>query len=184
VIASGASNDPVGGAFRTVYEEEHEQFRDTVKSFIDATVRPNFEAWEAAGIVDRSFYADAGKQGLIGFEVPEEFGGSGVEDFRFNAVIGEEFGRAGLTSAASCLSLHSDVILPYFLAASAEQKQRWLPGIGSGELITAIAMTEPGTGSDLAGIRTRAVRDGSWTTGSTCSTAPRRSSPAVRTPTW
>jgi long-chain-acyl-CoA dehydrogenase len=150
----------VGGPFRTVYDEEHEQFRDTVRTFIDACVRPNDAAWEAAGIVDRSFYVQAGKQGLIGFEVPEEFGGSGVEDFRFNAVIGEEFGRAGFTSTASCLSLHSDVILPYFLAASPEQRTRWLPGIASGETVTAIAMTEPGTGSDLAGIRTRATREG------------------------
>jgi long-chain-acyl-CoA dehydrogenase len=146
--------------FGTVYEPEHEQFRGTVRSFIDASVRPHDAAWEAAGIVDRSFYAQAGKQGLIGFEVPEEYGGSGVVDFRFNAVIQEEFGRAGFTSSSSCLSLHSDVILPYFLAASDEQKARWLPGIASGETITAIAMTEPGTGSDLAGIRTKAVLDG------------------------
>jgi long-chain-acyl-CoA dehydrogenase len=152
------SKDPVGGSYRSVYTEEHEQFRDTVKTFIDASVRPNDEAWESAGIVDRSFYTDAGKQGLIGFEVPEEYGGSGVEDFRFNAVIQEEFGRAGFTSTSSCLSLHSDVILPYFLAASPEQRQRWLPGIATGETVTAIAMTEPGTGSDLAGIRTKATR--------------------------
>ena len=146
--------------FRSVYEEEHEQFRDTVRTFIEQRVAPYFDDWEKAGIVDRSFYTEAGKQGLIGFEVPEEFGGAGVEDFRFNAIIGEEFGRAGYTSAASCLSLHSDVILPYFLSANDEQKARWLPGLATGETVTAIAMTEPGTGSDLAGIRTRAVRDG------------------------
>ncbi len=146
--------------YRCVYAEEHEQFRATVRTFLQTSVAPHFDDWERAGIVDRSFYTQAGKQGLIGFEVPEEYGGAGVADFRFNAVIAEEFGRAGYTSASSCLSLHSDVILPYFLSGNDEQKQRWLPGIASGETVTAIAMTEPGTGSDLAGIRTRAVRDG------------------------
>jgi long-chain-acyl-CoA dehydrogenase len=154
------SPDRIGGPFRAVYEEGHELFRDTVRAFIGKRVEPFDEKWERAGVVDRSLYTDAGSQGLIGFEVPEEYGGAGVRDFRFNAVIQEEFGHAGYTAAASCLSLHNDVVLPYFLAADEAQRSRWLPGIGGGRTITAIAMTEPGTGSDLAGIRTRARRDG------------------------
>jgi len=154
------SPDRIGGPFLGVYEEGHELFRDTVRAFIGKRVEPFDEKWERAGVVDRSLYTDAGSQGLIGFEVPEEYGGAGVRDFRFNAVIQEEFGHAGYTAAASCLSLHNDVVLPYFLAADEAQRSRWLPGIGGGRTITAIAMTEPGTGSDLAGIRTRARRDG------------------------
>jgi alkylation response protein AidB-like acyl-CoA dehydrogenase len=157
---ASSARDRIGGPHRAVYDEEHEQFRDTVAKFVETSVRPFDERWERAGIVDRSLYTDAGAQGLIGFEVPEAYGGAGVRDFRFNAVIGEEFGYAGLTAAASCLSLHNDVVLPYFLGGNAEQRARWLPGIGTGATVTAIAMTEPGTGSDLAGIATRAHRDG------------------------
>ncbi|HEX4247855.1 MAG TPA: acyl-CoA dehydrogenase family protein [Pseudonocardia sp.] len=154
------TTDRIGSPYRGVYGDEHEQFRDTVRTFVETRVRPCHEQWERAGVVDRALYTDAGAQGLIGFEVPETYGGAGVRDFRFNAVIQEEFGYAGFTSASSCLSLHNDVVLPYFLAGDAEQRARWLPGIGAGELVTAIAMTEPGAGSDLAGIRTRARRDG------------------------
>jgi long-chain-acyl-CoA dehydrogenase len=159
-VSNSPGRERVGGPFRAVYEDEHEQFRDTVRKFVETSVRPFDQQWERAGRVDRAFYTGAGAQGLIGFEVPETYGGAGVSDFRFNAVIQEEFGYAGFTSTASCLSLHNDVVLPYFLAADDRQRARWLPGIASGETVTAIAMTEPGTGSDLAGIRTRAVRDG------------------------
>ena len=120
---------------------------------------PNAEKWEAERIVDRSAYVAAGKYGLIGFNMPEEFGGGGSDDFRFNAIIDEEIAKAGVPAPA--LSLHNDVVGPYFKdLTNDEQKKRWLPGITSGETIIAIAMTEPGAGSDLAGIRTSAVRDG------------------------
>ncbi|SPX89664.1 acyl-CoA dehydrogenase [Mycobacterium xenopi] len=120
---------------------------------------PNAEKWERERIVDRSAYVAAGKYGLIGFNMPERYGGGGSDDFRFNAVINEELAKWG--SVAPALSLQNDVVGPYFKTlATDEQKERWLPGIITGETIVAIAMTEPGAGSDLAGIRTSAVRDG------------------------
>jgi acyl-CoA dehydrogenase len=144
---------------RLIYEAEHEAFRQTVKDYIERELVPNAEKWETERLVDRSAYTAAGKYGLIGFNMPEEFGGGGSEDFRFNAIIDEEMARSGVDGPA--LSLHNDVVGPYFKGlADDEQKQRWMPGITSGELIIAIAMTEPGAGSDLAGIRTSAVRDG------------------------
>ena len=144
---------------RTVYEPEHEQFREVVREFLAREVAPHARAWEKAGIVDREVYRAAGKHGVIGFNVPEEFGGGGVDDFRFNAVVTEELARAGPGTPA--FSLHNDVIAPYFTSlTTSAQRQRWLPGFASGDLIGAIAMTEPGTGSDLAGIRTRAILDG------------------------
>jgi acyl-CoA dehydrogenase len=144
---------------RLIYEAEHEAFRQTVKDYIERELVPNADKWETERLVDRSAYTAAGKYGLIGFNMPEEFGGGGSEDFRFNAIIDEEMARSGVDGPA--LSLHNDVVGPYFKGlADDEQKQRWMPGITSGELIIAIAMTEPGAGSDLAGIRTSAVRDG------------------------
>ena len=144
---------------RLVLEAEHEAFRETVRQFIEQELVPNAERWEADRLVDRSAFVAAGKYGLIGFNMPEEYGGGGVDDFRFNAVIDEEISRYG--GPAPALSLQNDVVGPYFSSLSNdEQKQRWLPGITSGELIVAVAMTEPGAGSDLAGIRTSAVRDG------------------------
>ena len=144
---------------RTIYDAEHEAFRDTVRGYIDSELVPNAEKWEADRIVDRSAYVAAGKHGLIGFNMPEEFGGGGSDDFRFNAIIDEEIAKAGVPAPA--LSLHNDVVGPYFKdLTNDEQKKRWLPGITSGETIIAVAMTEPGAGSDLAGIRTSAVRDG------------------------
>ncbi|MCW2688056.1 MAG: acyl-CoA dehydrogenase, partial [Mycobacterium sp.] len=145
---------------RLIFEADHEQLRETTRQFIEREVAPNAEKWEADRIVDRSAYVAAGKYGLIGFNMPEEYGGGGSEDFRFNAVINEEIAKWG--SVAPALSLQNDVVGPYFKTlANDEQKERWLPGIISGETIVAIAMTEPGAGSDLAGIRTSAVRDGS-----------------------
>ena len=144
---------------RLVFDEEHELLRETVRQFIEREVAPNAERWERDRLVDRSAYVAAGKYGLIGFNMPEEYGGGGSDDFRFNAVIVEELAKWG--STAPSLSLQNDVVGPYFKSlGNDEQKARWLPGIVSGDTIVAIAMSEPGAGSDLAGIRTSAVRDG------------------------
>ncbi|MFI8086091.1 acyl-CoA dehydrogenase family protein [Kitasatospora sp. NPDC086009] len=144
---------------RDIYTEEHEDFRATVRSFLAKEVLPHYDRWERAGIVDRSAWLAAGRQGLLGLAVPEEYGGGGAADFRYAAVLAEEFARAGASGLA--LGLHNDIIGPYLTSlATDEQKRRWLPGFCSGELITAIAMTEPGTGSDLQGIRTHAVDQG------------------------
>jgi len=146
---------------RTLFDPEHDQFRASVRQFLAKEVEPRNEEFERAGIVDRDVFLKAGEAGFLGFAVPEEHGGGGVRDFRYNAVLGEETQAAGLASAGLGLTLHTDICLPYFLDLTTdEQKQRWLPGIATGELITAVAMTEPGTGSDLAGIATTAVRDG------------------------
>ena len=145
---------------RLVFEAEHEALRETTRQYIESELVPNAEKWERERIVDRSAFVAAGKYGLIGFNMPEEYGGGGSDDFRFNAVIDEEIARYG--GPAPSLSLQNDVVGPYFKElANDEQKKRWLPGIASGETIVAIAMTEPGAGSDLAGIRTSGVRDGS-----------------------
>jgi alkylation response protein AidB-like acyl-CoA dehydrogenase len=144
---------------RLVFEAEHEQLRETTREYIERELVPNAEKWERERIVDRGAFVAAGKYGLIGFNLPEEFGGGGSDDFRFNAVIDEELARYG--GPQPSLSLQNDVVGPYFKRLSnEEQKRRWLPGIAGGETIIAIAMTEPGAGSDLAGIRTSAVRDG------------------------
>ena len=117
--------------------------------------------WEEAGIAPHELYAKAGEYGFIGMTIAEEFGGGGTDDFRFNQVIAEELAAAGIGGAGLGLTLHNDITTPYFVEyLNDEQSQRWLPGIASGELVTAIAMTEPGTGSDLAGIATTAIRDG------------------------
>jgi alkylation response protein AidB-like acyl-CoA dehydrogenase len=145
---------------RTVFDPEHEQFREVVREFLAREVAPHALAWEAAGIVDREVYRAAGKHGVIGFNVPDEFGGGGVSDFRFNAVVAEELAVAGPGTPA--FTLHNDIVAPYLVSLSTpEQQQRWLPGFASGDLIGAIAMSEPGAGSDLAGVRTHAERDGS-----------------------
>ena len=146
---------------RTLFEDEHDLFRTSFRQFLDKEVAPHNDEWERAGIADRSIYRKAGESGFLGFAAPEEYGGGGVDDFRYNQVIAEEIQLAGVNAAATGIGLHNDVCLPYFLhAATDEQKARWLPGICSGELITAIAMTEPGIGSDLAGMTTTAIRDG------------------------
>ncbi|MPZ64163.1 MAG: acyl-CoA dehydrogenase [Pseudonocardiaceae bacterium] len=145
---------------RVIFDTEHEAFRDMVRDFLGREVTPHHEQWERDGIVSRELWLAGGKAGLLGTDVPEAYGGGGVADFRFNAIMSEELSRAGASGVG--FPLHNDVIAPYLLRlCSEEQRQRWLPGFCSGELITAIAMTEPGTGSDLQGIRTSAVRDGS-----------------------
>ncbi|MER6951423.1 acyl-CoA dehydrogenase family protein [Nonomuraea sp. NPDC000554] len=144
---------------RDLYDEEHLLFRDTVREFMAREVVPHHAQWEKDGIVPREVWKKAGEIGMFGFSVPEEYGGAGITDFRYNAVIVEEIIRNGASGLG--FSLHNDVMAPYVVELTDdEQKQRWLPGFVSGELITAIAMTEPGAGSDLQGIRTTAVREG------------------------
>jgi acyl-CoA dehydrogenase len=144
---------------RDLFTEDHDAFRRTVRGFYERHVIPFHKEWEEAGIVDRGVWLEAGKQGLLGMEVPEEYGGGGVSDFRYNVVVTEENVRARASGIG--FGLHNDVVAPYLLKlATEEQKQRWLPGFCTGEIITAIAMSEPGAGSDLQGITTTAVRDG------------------------
>ena len=146
---------------RTLLSEEHELFRDSVRQFIEREIAPNYDKWELEGSTPHELFATAGASGFFGVEVPEEYGGGGVEDFRYNAVFGEELVLAGYNASAVGLTLHNDICIPYFLGLGTdEQKARWLPGICSGELVTAIAMTEPGIGSDLASMSTTAIKDG------------------------
>jgi alkylation response protein AidB-like acyl-CoA dehydrogenase len=146
---------------QSIYEETHDLFRESFRAFVDAEMAPRREEFEKAGIMDREIYAAAGKHGFVGMAVPEQYGGGGVTDFRFNAVINEELALGAMGGGGNGISLHNDITSPYFIEyCTEEQAARWLPGIASGELITAIAMTEPGTGSDLASIATTAVRDG------------------------
>jgi alkylation response protein AidB-like acyl-CoA dehydrogenase len=146
---------------RSLFDADHEAFRESFRAFLDKEVVPHLAEWDAAGIVPREVFAAAGRSGFLGMDVPEELGGGGVADFRFNTVIAEETMRAGAAGAGLGISLHNDICLPYFLAyCDDDQRKRWLPGIASGELITAIAMTEPGIGSDLASMSTTARRDG------------------------
>ncbi|OEV02800.1 acyl-CoA dehydrogenase family protein [Streptomyces oceani] len=140
---------------RTVFNEDHEAFRRTIREFIEAEVVPHYPRWSEEGVVPRDFYKKLGELGVFGIEVPEEYGGAGETSFKFNAVLTEETTRAGVSFGGS--SVHTALCLPYFMKyANAEQKRRWLPGFVSGDMMTAIAMTEPGTGSDLAGMRTTA----------------------------
>jgi alkylation response protein AidB-like acyl-CoA dehydrogenase len=148
-------------AARLEYTAEHHQFRQLVRDFVQQTVVPAHEDWEKEGCWDRSLFIEAGKLGLLGFSVPEHLGGPGVNDFRYNAIVIDELQRAGAASEAIAFTLQNDVVLPYLTdLTTPEQQQRWLPGVVTGETVLGIAMTEPGTGSDLAGIRTAAVRDG------------------------
>ncbi|MCV7266335.1 acyl-CoA dehydrogenase family protein [Mycolicibacterium poriferae] len=150
---------PVIAYQRTLFEPEHDLFRESFRAFLERHVAPNHEQWEADKLVDRGVWLEAGKQGFLGMAVPEEYGGGGNPDFRYNTIITEEV-TAGRYSGLG-FSLHNDVTAPYLIRlANEEQKQRWLPKFCTGELISAIAMTEPGTGSDLQGIKTRAVKDG------------------------
>ncbi|WP_248962613.1 acyl-CoA dehydrogenase family protein [Sphaerisporangium perillae] len=144
---------------RDLFEEEHLLFRETVREFMTREVAPHHAQWEKDGIIPREVWKKAGELGIFGFSVPEEYGGSGITDFRYNAVIVEEIMRFGATGLG--FGLHNDIMAPYMVdLTNDEQKQRWLPGFASGELITAIGMTEPGAGSDLQGIKTSAVLEG------------------------
>jgi len=146
---------------RPIFDSDHDAFREAVRSFIRAEVEPHDARWEADGIVDRRLFSRAGERGLLLHPTPEIYGGAGIDDWRFSAIVDEEFGRAGYASAGLSLALQNDVVGPYLLdLTNEEQKERWLPGLTSGELVGAIAMTEPGAGSDLTGIATGAVKDG------------------------
>lgn len=146
---------------RQLFTDDHQAFRESFAAFIAKEMTPHYLDWERDGIAPRELYAAAGQFGFLGMAVPEQYGGGGTKDFRFNMVLAEELAAAGIGGAGLGLTLHNDITTPYFIEyCTDEQKARWLPGIASGELITAIAMTEPGTGSDLAGIATTAVRDG------------------------
>jgi long-chain-acyl-CoA dehydrogenase len=145
---------------RTIFDEDHEAFRGTCSAFLDKHVRPHAEQHIEDKAFPREFWLEAGAQGLLGLEVPEEFGGAGAEDFRFNAVWAEELSKVN-AALASCVGIHSDIVAPYLVdLCTQEQKERWLPGVVSGETLLAIGMTEPGGGSDLAALKTTAVRDG------------------------
>ncbi len=144
-------------AGRTVYNEDHEAFRDSVRSFIKAEVVPHIERWDEAGIIEKEIWPKAGAVGMLCPTVPEEYGGLGL-DFGYNAIIDEEVAYGGTSLG---FSLQSDIVVNYIVSyGSEEQKKHWLPRLVSGETITAIAMTEPGVGSDLQGIRTTAKKDG------------------------
>jgi alkylation response protein AidB-like acyl-CoA dehydrogenase len=145
-----------------LYEPIHEEFRALCREFLAREAVPHYDGWERAGIVDREVWRKAGAAGLLGMDVDEEYGGGGQRDFRFNAVLIEEIVGNGCSGLG--FGLHNDVVAPYLTElTSADQRKRWLPGFCSGDLVTAIAMSEPGAGSDLAGVRTSAVRDGdSW----------------------
>nr|MDT0663887.1 acyl-CoA dehydrogenase family protein [Micromonospora sp. DSM 115978] len=143
---------------RQIFTPDHDAFRDVVRTFVTKQVSPFHAEWEKAGIVDREVWLAAGRQGLLGFFVAEQYGGGGVPDRLYNLVLAEEMARAGANGPA--FSLHNDIVGPYLTGlANDEQKARWLPGFCTGELITAIAMTEPGAGSDLQGLRATARLD-------------------------
>lgn len=144
---------------RDIFEPEHDQFRGTARSFYETVCVPHTDEWEQRGYVDRDAWLEAGKLGLIGWELPTEFGGASIKDFRFNAIMTEEFHATGAVGIG--LGVQNDIVAGYMdNLTTDEQKSRWLPGYVAGELISAIAMSEPGAGSDLAKITTSARRDG------------------------
>ncbi|MEU9410834.1 acyl-CoA dehydrogenase family protein [Streptomyces sp. NPDC048281] len=144
---------------REIFTEEHDQFRDTARSYYLRECAPFAEQWERDGQVSRAAWTAAGKAGLVGWEFPEEYGGQGIRDFRYNAIMAEEMAATG--SVGIGLGLQNDVIPPYLMRLTTpEQKARWLPGVTSGETVCALALSEPAAGSDLKGIRTTARRDG------------------------
>jgi alkylation response protein AidB-like acyl-CoA dehydrogenase len=145
---------------RTIYDADHESFRESVREFLDREVVPHLEEHAEAHGLPREFWLAAGQQGFLGLEVPEEYGGSEAGDYRFNAVLTEELAKVNMT-LPSCVGIHADIVAPYLVhLTSEEQKKRWLPKFCTGELLTAIGMTEPSGGSDLANLKTTAVRDG------------------------
>jgi alkylation response protein AidB-like acyl-CoA dehydrogenase len=146
---------------RTIFDEDHEAFRESCRTFVDRQLRPNQEKHIANHEFGREFWLELGKQDLLGLNVPAEYGGSGVEDSRFAMVLAEELSKFAF-AYSSCVGIHADCVAPYLVdLCTEEQKRRWLPKFCTGELITAIAMTEPSGGSDLANLKTTAVRDGS-----------------------
>jgi alkylation response protein AidB-like acyl-CoA dehydrogenase len=145
---------------RNLYGADHETFRASVREFVARSLAPRAQQFIDERVIGREVWIEAGKQGLLGLEIPEVFGGSAAGDYRFNAVLGEELSKF-TASASSCFGIHADCVAPYLVdLGTPEQKERWLPGFCSGEIITAIAMTEPSGGSDLAALKSTAVRDG------------------------
>ena len=145
---------------RSIFDADHAAFRSSVREFLDREVRPRTDEFIRDHGWPRDLWLAAGKQGFLGLEVPEEYGGSAAGDYRFNAVLGEELGKVN-AALSSCFGIHFDIVAPYLVdLTTEEQKYRWLPGFCSGEIVTAIGMTEPSGGSDLAALRTTAVRDG------------------------
>ncbi len=146
---------------RDLFDAGHRDFRAMVRDFVAREVEPHLAAWERAGAVDRGFYAKAGGIGLLGLNVEEKYGGGGVADFRYNLIVIEELCRAGASSLAMNVGGFNDLVAPYLTELGTEdQKRRWLPALCAGTAVSALAMTEPGTGSDLKAVRTTAVRDG------------------------
>ncbi|MGA9715237.1 MAG: acyl-CoA dehydrogenase family protein [Aeromicrobium sp.] len=145
---------------RSIFDPDHEAFRASCAAFLTTSVAPHLESFIEDKGLPREYWLEAGKQELLGLEIPEEFGGAGAEDFRFNAVWAEELSKVS-AALGSCTGIHCDIVMPYLVdLGTDEQKQRWLPGAATGEILTAIAMTEPAGGSDLAALKTTAVRDG------------------------
>ena len=145
---------------RNIYGPDHESFRESVREFVERSLKPRAEEMLALKVIPRDIWVTAGKQGLLGLDIPEQYGGAGADDYLFNAISAEEIAKFN-AAASSCFGIHSDVCPPYLVDLGTEdQKQRWLPGMAAGELICAIAMTEPSGGSDLAALKTTAVRDG------------------------
>ena len=145
---------------RTIFDEDHHAFRAAVGEFVSRHVAPELDRFRAERMIDRSVWVEAGKQGFLGLSVPETYGGSGAADFRFNAVLAEELSKVS-AALSSSFGVHVDVVAPHLVDLTTdEQRRRWLPRFCSGEIVTAIAMTEPSGGSDLAALRTTAVRDG------------------------
>jgi alkylation response protein AidB-like acyl-CoA dehydrogenase len=145
---------------REIYDDDHESFRDSVRTFLDREVTPNWDKYIEAKQFPRAMWLAFGRQGLLGLEVPEKYGGSAAGDFRYNAVLTEELRKVSM-SLASCHGIHADIVAPYLVELTTEeQRERWLPDFASGEILTAIGMTEASGGSDLAALKTTAVRNG------------------------
>jgi alkylation response protein AidB-like acyl-CoA dehydrogenase len=146
---------------RHFYDEDHEAFRDTVRAWVEREVVPHLQSWENAGHIDPALWVAAGRQGLLGLDFPEEYGGGGAADFRYRCVVMDELARVGAASVDSATRLVDDLVGPYLVdLATEEQRSRWLPGLAAGTTTGALAITEPGAGSDLRRISTTAVRDG------------------------
>ena len=145
---------------RSIYDEDHEAFRSSVAEFLDRQVKPHLEEHIEEKSMPRELWLEAGKQGFLGLEIPEQYGGSEAGDYRFNAVLTEELAKVNM-ALPSCVGIHADIVAPYLVhLTTEEQKERWLPRFCTGENLTAIGMTEPSGGSDLASLKTTAVKDG------------------------
>src|SRR4051795_12203709 len=145
---------------RSIYDEDHEAFRSSVREFLERSVVPHVEQHATDKALPREFWLEAGRQGFLGLEIPEEHGGMAAGDYRFNAVLLEELSKVN-AALSSCVGIHADIVAPYLVSLTTEeQRKRWLPGVAAGEILAAIGMTEPSGGSDLAALRTTAVKDG------------------------